>query len=163
MADVRRFAEGTEISAERSRADIETLLRKHGASEFAVYTSDDRTIYMYRLKGMMVRHQVEYPKRAPYEKDPRSSWKKRPEEQVKKLQEAEWRRRWRALLLVCKAKLEMVEAGGSTFEREFLADIMLANGETMGQAMLPRIQEMYQTGVMPDFPKLLLGPGGSDA
>jgi hypothetical protein len=159
MTEPRKFAEGTDISAERSRADIETLLRKHGASEFAVYTSDERTVYMYRLKGMMVRHTVEYPPSSPYEYVPRASWKKRPADQVKKLQEAEWRRRWRALLLVCKAKLEIVDSGGSTFEREFLADILLPNGETMGQAMLPRLVEAYETGEMPAFPRLLLGPG----
>lgn len=38
--------------------------------------------------------------------------------QLAKLAEAEWRRRWRALVLVVKAKLEIIASGGSTFERE---------------------------------------------
>jgi hypothetical protein len=159
MSEPRKFAEGTEISAERSRADIETLLRKHGASEFAVYTSDERTVYMYRLKGMMVRHQVEYPAAKSFQKYNHLKTPLLTKEKLEKAAESEWRRRWRALLLVCKAKLEMIDSGGSTFEREFLADILLANGETMGQVMLPRVEEMYRTGGMPDFPRLLLGPG----
>lgn len=158
----RKFAEGTDITAERSRSDIETLLRKHGATEFAVYTSQERTIIMYRLRGVMVRQQVEYPPAAPYKRFRKKGFHYdtiRSDADVAKLQDAEWRRRWRALLLVCKAKLEIVDSGGSTFEREFLADILLPNGETMAQAMLPRVAEMYETGNMPEFPRLLLGPG----
>ena len=75
------------------------------------------------------------------------------------IQEAEWRRRWRSVVLVAKAKLELVASGGSTFEREFLADMLLANGETMAEAMLPRVLEMYETGNMPS---LLLGAGGGN-
>jgi hypothetical protein len=39
-------------------------------------------------------------------------------------QEAATRQRWRALVLVIKAKLEAVEAGISTLESEFLANIV---------------------------------------
>lgn len=157
MADVRKYAEGTEVSAEKSRAELEVLLQKHGAKEFAVYTSEERTVFMYRLQGAMVRHTVEYP-------DPKSFQKKNAlgtpkPEQLKKQADAEWRRRWRALVLVCKAKLEIISSGGSTFEREFMADMLLADGSTVAQALVPRLKEMYETGAMPNFPRLLLGPG----
>lgn len=162
MADVRRYAEGTQVSAERSRAELEELLRKHGASEFAVYTSAERTVFMCRLKGTMVRHQVEYPKAGSFTVTRVPHGKSKADMQAKakaKAQEAEWRRRWRALVLVCKAKLEIIESGGSTFEREFLADMLLADGQTVAQALVPMLQEMYETGQPPDFPRLLLGPG----
>ncbi len=149
----RKYAEGTEVPAERSRNELEKLLRAHGATEFAQFTGKERTIFMYRLHGMMIRHTVEYPGPACFPKPGLS-----PEQRVK-VCEAEWRRRWRALVLICKAKLEIVAAGGSTFEREFLADLVLADGQTMAQAVLPRLKEMYETGAMPDFP-LLLGSGG---
>ena len=68
-------------------------------------------------------------------------------------QEAAWeqacRSRWRALLLIIKAKLEAVEAGITTLETEFLANIVLSNGVTVGQLMTPQIEEHYQTGKMP--------------
>ena len=44
----------------------------------------------------------------------------------------EVRRRWRALLLVIKAKLESVESGIETFEEAFASQIVLANGQTVG-------------------------------
>ena len=43
------------------------------------------------------------------------------------------RQRWRALLLIIRAKLEAAEAGISTLETEFLANIVLPDGRTAGQ------------------------------
>jgi hypothetical protein len=63
----------------------------------------------------------------------------------------------RRVVLVCKAKLEIIASGGSTFEREFLADMLLADGSSVADAMLPRIEKMYEDGAMPN---LMLGPGG---
>lgn len=156
MAEPRKFADGTEVSAERSRAELETLLRKHGATEFGVFTSDTKTIFMYRLNDRMVRHVVHYPLAAAVTAS-RARRGRPAEEQLQRAREAEWRRRWRALVLVCKAKLEVIASGGSTFEREFLADTLLPNGETVGEAMLPRIEESYLSGGMPSF--RMLGPG----
>jgi hypothetical protein len=70
--------------------------------------------------------------------------------------ESELKRRWRALVLIVKAKLELVASGGSTFEVEFLAHTMLPNGDTVGETMLPRIAQAYRTNSMPP---LMLGPG----
>ena len=59
------------------------------------------------------------------------------------------RSRWRALYLIVKAKLEAVEAGISTVEREFLYDIVLPDGRTAGEWIAPQIETAYQTGQMP--------------
>jgi hypothetical protein len=59
------------------------------------------------------------------------------------------RQRWRALALVVKAKLEAVECGISTFEEEFLAWMMLPDGSTVGDRMLPQLETAYRTGQMP--------------
>ena len=57
---------------------------------------------------------------------------------------AEWqqacRQRWRALALVIKAKLEAVETGIATFEQEFLAYIVLPNGQSVGDTAIPAIE-----------------------
>lgn len=157
MAEPRKFAEGTEVSAERSRAELEQLLRKHGASEFGVFTSDVGTIFMYRLQGRMVRHKVECP--ALNVAGHRGRGRVSALEQAERARESEWRRRWRALVLVCKAKLEIIASGGSTFEREFLADVLLPDGTTVFEATRLQLAESYKTGGMPRF---LLGPGAQD-
>ncbi len=55
-------------------------------------------------------------------------------------------RRWRALVLVVKAKLEAVASGISTLESEFLANIVMGNGQTIGAAMLHRLPEVVSSG-----------------
>jgi hypothetical protein len=71
--------------------------------------------------------------------------------------EAEERRRWRAQLLLVKAKLEMIATGDSTVEREFLADMLMPNGKTVGSQALPALAESYRTGAPPRMP--MLGSG----
>jgi hypothetical protein len=60
--------------------------------------------------------------------------------------EAATRQRWRSLVLVLKAKLEAVESGISTLEAEFLANVVMPNGQTIGQSILPRLSEAVQSG-----------------
>jgi hypothetical protein len=154
----RRFAEGTEVTVEKSRTELEALLDKHGATEFALHRSAERTVLLYRMHERMMRQVVDYPPADAYlYPDPKRTWNKRKPEEIKKLQEAEHRRRWRALVLITKARLELIAGGGSTFEREFMADTLLPNGQTVAEAMLPRIAESYASGEMPP---LMLGSGG---
>ena len=70
----------------------------------------------------------------------------RTELQVEKELAKEEKRRWRALLLVVKAKLEAVETGIATFEDEFLAYTVLPGGKTVGEIVTPKLSRVYQTG-----------------
>ncbi len=67
------------------------------------------------------------------------------------------RQRWRALLLVLKAKLEAVESKIATFESEFLSHIVLPDDRTVAQHVMPLIAQAYETGAMPR--RLLALPG----
>ena len=58
-----------------------------------------------------------------------------------------------------KAKLEAVEAGISIFEREFFSDIVLPDGRTVGEYVLPQVEESYRSGLMPP---LLPAIGGGE-
>lgn len=57
------------------------------------------------------------------------------------------RQRWRALLLVVKAKLEAIEAGISTLEHEFLANVVLPGGSTIGAELVPLMDAISQHGL----------------
>lgn len=59
------------------------------------------------------------------------------------------RQRWRALLLVIKAKLESVENAIETFEESFLGQIVMPNDQTVATIIRPQIGEAYKTGKMP--------------
>jgi hypothetical protein len=70
------------------------------------------------------------------------------------------RQRWRALALAIKAKLEAVESGIATFEEEFMAYIVLPDGQTVGEFLSPQIEAAYSSGRMPP---LLPGIGETSA
>jgi hypothetical protein len=152
-----RYAEGTDVPPEKTRGELESLLIRHGATGFLSGWADNRAFVQFMLNGRMLRYQIARPDEADYlrtgarsEKTPDNS-----AERCRALADAEHRRRWRALLLIIKAKLEIVRGGDSTFDREFLADIMLPQGGTVGEQLIPQIAEAYATGTMPK----LLGAG----
>ena len=60
------------------------------------------------------------------------------------------------MLLVMKAKLEAVREGATTVEREFLADMLMPDGSTVGEWTAEPLKLAYQNGVMP---QQLLLPG----
>ncbi|MCI0660555.1 MAG: hypothetical protein L0220_05720 [Acidobacteria bacterium] len=65
------------------------------------------------------------------------------------------RQKWRALKLAIIAKLEAVESKIATFETEFVANIVMPDGRTVGEHAMPAIEQAYLTG---KTPRLLL-PG----
>lgn len=72
-------------------------------------------------------------------------------EAAQKEWEQSCRSAWRCLFLAVKAKLVAVEAQITTFEQEFMAHIVLPNGRTTGEEILPQIDEAYRSGKMPTF------------
>ena len=146
------YAETTEVPVERSRAEIERLLSRHKCSAFASGTDyETREIRIqFRAHGRFVRFVVALPNRADFSKNSGGD---------RRFAQAE-RQRWRALLLVIKAKLESVENAIATFEEEFLAHIILPNGETVGTMVIPAIADAYASGKMTGF--LLTPHAGPD-
>jgi hypothetical protein len=61
--------------------------------------------------------------------------------------------------LVIKAKLEAVESGIACFEEEFMAHIVLPDGRTVGEHVIPGIAQAYETG---NVPALLPWHGGNE-
>ena len=49
--------------------------------------------------------------------------------------DGEWRRRWRANVLLLKAKLEFIDSGDTTLIRELLPYAVLKDGRTLEQAI----------------------------
>lgn len=152
-----RYAENTEVSQEKSRAEIESTLRRYGADAFSYGWEEDRAVIAFRANGRHIKFELTMP----VKDDPKFTdyylgkvLYARTESAAKQLWEKACRQRWRALALVVKAKLEAVESGISEFEEEFLAHIVLPDGSTVGSQVRPHIEKAYMSGQMP---KLLLG------
>lgn len=148
------YASGTTVSAEKSRLELEGLLAKHGATQRAVLCDDVRGIVSiafliadrkYRL-DVPLPNLAEYlkPKKPPYgfftwAPIKRQAWS---EGQCAQAQ----RERWRAVVLACKAKLELVRLGLSTVEREFLADLILPDGTTAAETLGAYMKDLLVHG-----------------
>lgn len=157
-----RYAEGTDVPVDRSRSEIERVLQRYGASGFA-YSWERREVPIapvpiqgaktelrefatvaFKFKEVHVRLGVPMPTARECD----GSDSKR---------DGRTRERWRAVLLVIKAKLEAVHSGISTLEHEFLANIVTAGGRTIGEVIVPRLSEAVASG------RLLPAAGESDA
>jgi hypothetical protein len=130
-----KYAARTDVPVQRSAAEIENTLRRYGADQFVYGRDVEQSMVGFRLNGRMVRLNLPMPRQQDYST-------------VTKYEQAE-RQRWRALVLVIKAKLEAVDVGISTLEEEFLAGVLLPNGSTVGQWMRPQIEAAYTDGQMP--------------
>jgi hypothetical protein len=151
---VGRYAQTTNVSVAKSKAEIEKTLGRYGAEAFAYGWEQERATVGFRLRGKYIRFGLILPDKnerafthTPSTDVPRSK------AGAEKAWEQACRSRWRALHLVIKAKLEAVECGIVTFEEEFLAHLMLPNGETVGQNLIPQIETSYADGqTMPLLP-----------
>lgn len=157
-----RFASQTTVSTDKSRAEIERLLNRYGADSFGYFWERQGlvAVIQFRVHERIVRFSLAMPdpkeKRFTHHVRKGSSYARtRATSQVIAAVEQERRRVWRSLALVVKAKLEAVEAGIATFEQEFLAHIMLPNGQTVGDWASPQLEAIYTTQRMP----MLLGEG----
>jgi hypothetical protein len=130
----RTYAQDTSVPIDRTRAEIEKLVRKHGANGFVSGWDNDRATVQFRKDNRHIRFILMIPKN----------------EQLQ-------RARWRALLLVIKAKLEAVAAGIATFESEFLANVVLPDGRTVYEATKDKVAVAYDGGhvppMLPDYSK----------
>jgi hypothetical protein len=156
------FAAGTEVSAEKSRAELETILNRYGAEGFAYATRPRSARVEFLARGRRIRFDVALPDPEDREfthvlRRGAAFATKRTTDQAKAAYDAEVRRLWRALVLAVKAKLEMVQSGLSMFDAEFMSQIVMPDGRTVGEVALPQIDAAY-AGRGPGL--LLLGAGG---
>jgi hypothetical protein len=141
------YAKDTSVSSEASRAEIERTISRYGATQFAYGWAGERAMVQFVLHERQIRFVLPLPDQMDrqFALTPERGIRRTP-----KAQKAAWeqavRQRWRALHLVVKAKLEAVESGVVTFEQEFGMFVVLPNGQTVGEQVIPAIEQAYLTG-----------------
>ena len=144
------YAENTAVTSERSRAEIERTLSRYGADSFVYGWDRGMAMVGFRVNTRQVKFLIPLPDRNDKEfKYTPARGQRRSDSQAEAAYEQAVKQKWRALSLVVKAKLEAVESGITTFDEEFMAHIVLPNGQTTGEVMVPQIEEAYATGKMP--------------
>ena len=151
-----RYAANTDVSSDRSRAEIERTLERYGADQFFYGWQDGAATIGFRMHDRRVQFVLPLPDRNAddFRLTPSKRYARSSADQAKAYEQAV-KQKWRALSLVVKAKLEAVESGITTFEEEFLAHIVLPGGQRVGAWMIPQIGRAYETGHMPPLLPML--------
>ncbi|MFP4145886.1 MAG: hypothetical protein ACLFV3_12175 [Phycisphaeraceae bacterium] len=144
-----RYASGTNVSVERSQQEVKELLRRYGASKFGLMEDDDQAAVMFVASGLTVRIVVPLPSIEDEEIALTDAGRERSPSATRTAYEKEVRRRWRALILAIKAKLEAVESGISTIEQEFMPFVVMPDGRSFADHALPQIRRAVESGQMP--------------
>jgi hypothetical protein len=144
------YAEGTSVPVEKTKAEIETLLRKRGSARFGTLEDRGQALVMFELNGKALRFSMPLPSKEAFaHRENLPTYHRRytrtPEDQYK-LWEQACREKWRSLLLSIKAKFSNVDAGISSFEEEFMGRIVMPDGRTVAEHVLPRIEQAYLSG-----------------
>lgn len=148
------YARGTDVPADRSRAEIERLLSRYGADGFMYGWEGNAAIIGFRHAGRMIRFRIELAGIETFALA--RNGRRRTKAAQHAAHDQETRRLWRSLTLAIKAKLEVCASGIATFEDEFLAYTVLPDGKTVGQWAAPQLEAATESGAMP---RLLLGDG----
>lgn len=160
------YASGTTVSEEKSRAEIEQTIRKHCGRDaaFSYGTMPGKAAIQFSAHGRNVKFELPLPTRdeaAEKARDGRAPGRKPTPTQIEAWLDQEYRRRWRCMLLIIKAKFEAVEIKlelaeteeerSHVFAQEFLACIVGNGGQTLyqaiqeakigGQRLLPPVDE----------------------
>lgn len=129
MSAVRRYAEGTTVTVDASRGEITGILAKHGVQRMGWMAAPEGDELMFELGGGSYRLSMV----KPTIEEIRGLYPNSYDPQAKLA--AEWRRRWRANVLLLKAKLEFVASGDTTLDRELLPYRVLKDGRTLEQTL----------------------------
>lgn len=136
MSAPKRYAEGTSVSVDSSRGEITGILAKHGVERMAWATEPDGDVLTFELAGHRYLFRIAKPTAQELlERDGRHYAYPRNVDWEQKAK-AEWRRRWRANVLLLKAKLEFAEGEASTVVRELMPYALLKDGRTLEEAIL---------------------------
>lgn len=150
-----KYASNTNVSSELSRLEIEKILIRYGAENFAYATASGKALIGFTMYERQIKFVLPLPKIEDYRLTP--TGRSRTENSQYEAWEQACRQRWRALKLVIQAKLEAVECGISVFEDEFMSNIVLPGGQTVGDFMRPQIEKAYLTGDVPHMLPMLEG------
>lgn len=151
------YAEGTAVPVSKSLEEIKRTLLRFGADpETFTYAEQGRNIgIQFDMASKRVRLTMTLPPLSDFELTPTGYVR------AKGTMVAEWekacRQRWRTLALGVKAKLALIDDGISTFEREFLSDLVLPSGQTIGETLIPQISLALDGKALPSL--IALGSG----
>ena len=134
------YAAQTEVSSEKSRAEIERTLARYGADGFMYGWQGSQAVVAFTMNDRSIKFILPLPDRSSRAFTHHSRGQRTPDA-AREAWEQACRQRWRALALCIKAKLEAVECKITSFDSEFLAHFVTNDGRTVGEHIIPQLNE----------------------
>lgn len=136
MTPKRRYAEGTPVPVTKSRMEMQGLLDANGCTAFGFEKIDGGDALYFKLAGRSYRIVIRKPTSEEQERANEKRYSYSWNRDVAADIEAEYRRRWRANLMLLKTKLEFFDQDdASELSRELMPWLMLESGQTLEQAV----------------------------
>jgi hypothetical protein len=123
----RRYAARTKVNESKSRAEIEGELLKHKCDRIAVMTAASAVDFAWTKSGRAYRMGITLPSDNAQER----------------------RRRMRTLALYIRGRLNAVEDGIKSFEAEFMPEVVLGDGRTLGEHAHVQLAELEADEALP--------------
>ena len=121
-----RYAEGTKVTVQSSRGEITGILTKHGVERMGWQTGPAGDELLFELHGRSYRLSIAKP-------TDDDIWRLFPNHRdTAAKREGEWRRRWRATVMLLKMKLEFADGETSTAARELMPYLLTREGNVLG-------------------------------
>lgn len=153
MSTARGYATDTTVPVGRTRDEVERQLLRYGATGTMFGQDQDAAAVAFVLRGRHIRFTIPMPQPADFQLTP--TRQKRTKDAAERAWQQAVRARWRALGLIIRAKLEAVDAGVTSLDDEFLAQLVMPGGQTVGQKVRPQLVAALQSDATP-----ALLPGG---
>jgi hypothetical protein len=147
MSATSTYARTTTVRAESSVAEVQRLLRRFGAGDFAAFTSEQRGTagVVFAREGVSYRMTFRLPRPQDFTHS-HGGQRRRAPRAIEEAHQQEVRRLWRSLTLLVKAQLVAVTDGLATFEELFLPAALLGSGMTVAEEGVPRLLQAVQSG-----------------
>jgi len=137
-----KYASNTRVPVSRSKAEIESILQRYNATAYGHFQDSDKALVQFKMEGRSFQIAMPLPPLDDFKVT--GSRRKRSDNAAMELREKEIRRRWRAVCLVLKAKLELIECGISSVDAEFFPYLVLPGGGTIQDVLLPHMDALAQ-------------------
>lgn len=125
--------------------EIQRILHRYGATQFGFSTKHGAAVIAFELNKRCVRFELPLPVEQEFTQTASGRTRNAPGK-IKAACAGEAKRRWRALALVIKAKLEAVASGIVSFDVEFMPFLVLGDGQTVGTVLAPQLTRALAAG-----------------
>ncbi|MBD3174336.1 MAG: hypothetical protein GF320_04095 [Armatimonadia bacterium] len=146
-----KYASETEVSVDRSEAEIKRTLLRYGADDIVTGHSTRQGAAFVRFFYRDLHIRISMPLPSPEEDrfTKTDKGRRRTATQARREYEKATRQQWRVLLLLLKAKLEAVENELLPEREMFMPWILLPSGRTVFEEADPGLSRWIETGEQP--------------